>query len=43
MNSHVFEPGPGADAAPGVLEIGQMGAGFLTNDDPGIVVRTGKG
>ena len=39
MNSHIVELGPGADAAPRVLEIGQMSTWLLADDDPRIVVR----
>ena len=43
MDSHVVEVRAGADAAPGVLEIGQMGARLPADDHPRVVVRTGKG
>ena len=42
MNSHVFEPGTRADAAPGALEISEMGARHLAADDPGIVLLAGQ-
>ncbi len=42
MNSHVVEHGSCSDAAPGVLQIGQMGVGVLADDDSGMVFRTGK-
>ena len=43
MDSHVVEVRSGADAAPGVLEIGQMGARLPTDYHPRVVLRTGKG
>ena len=41
MDAHVVEPGPSTDAAPGLLDIGEMCAGVLPDDDPGVVVLTG--
>ena len=43
MNSHIVEPGADADAALGLLEVGEMRAGVLAHDHPGVVFRTGKG
>ena len=38
VNSHVLQPGARADAAPGLLQIGDVGARHLAGDDPGIAV-----
>ena len=43
MNSHVLQPGAGADAAPGALEIGDVGARQPAADDPGVVLLAGEG
>ena len=43
MDSNVVEPGPGADAAPGLLEMSEVRTGLLTDDDPRVVLWTGKG
>ena len=42
MNSYVFQSGAPADAAPGLLQIGDVGARQLAGDDLGIVVLAGK-
>jgi len=36
-------PEPGADAVPGVLKIGQMGARLPADDYPRVVLEAGKG
>ena len=41
-NSHVLQPGACTDAAPGLLQIGDVGALHLAGDDPGIVVLVAK-
>ena len=43
MDAHVFEVGPGPDAPPGVLKIGEMAVGLLACDHPGVVVVAGQG
>ena len=42
MNSHVLQRGAHADAAPRLLQIGNVGALHLAGDDPGIVVLVAK-
>ena len=42
MNSHVLQLGPRADAAPGTLEIGEMGARQVAADDPGVAFLAGQ-
>ena len=43
MDSNVVEPGQGADAAPRLLETGEMRTAVLGGDgDPGVVFRTRK-
>ena len=42
MNSHIGQFGPRPDAAPGVREIGEVGAGHPARDHPGIVLVAGK-
>ena len=43
MNSYVVEPSPTADTPPRLLDIGEMRAGVLADDDLGIVFPTGQG
>ena len=43
MNSNVLEAGAGANAAPRVLEVRQVRARLFADNDPRVVVRTGKG
>ena len=42
MNSHVLQPGTRANATPGLLEVGDVGARQPAGDNPGIVVLAGK-
>ena len=43
MDPHIFQPGARADAPPGMLKIGQVGARPLADDNPGIALRAGQG
>ena len=43
MNSNIVKTGPGADAPPRLLEIGEMRAEGFADDDSRVVVRTRKG
>ena len=42
MNTHVLQSGARADAAPGLLQIGEVGPRQLADDDPGIAVLAGE-
>ena len=42
MNSYILKLGTGADAAPGALEIGEMGARQLAVDDLGVAHLAGQ-
>ena len=39
MDAHVVELGPRANPPPGFLDVGEMRAGVLACDDPGVVLH----
>ena len=42
VNSHILQPGARTDAAPLLLQIGEVGPGRPARDDPGIVLLVGQ-
>ena len=43
MDPHVLQTRTFADAPPGALQIGEVRAGEVARDDPGVVLLTGNG